>query len=116
MARKRIPRGTPQPTLNSLLKQRLGIRVNSKVKLGRVDLDVLTEDTKCEGICTPETDGDYRALDSPMSSDFFARGSCGPSLLTRGLVIVKQTLRTEEGRVERVCCLTCARQAGLLKP
>ena len=113
MVTKRKYKPASKPTLNSQLKQRLGVRFNSSIKAGRLELDVLIEDQHCEGICTPETDDDYKALTSPMSSDFFVRGFCGPSQLPRGSVVVKQTLRTEDGKVQHLCCLTCAERVGI---
>ena len=115
MVMKRKDKPAFKPSLSSQLKQRLGIRFNSNIKAGRLELDVLTEDTKCEGICTPETNGDYRALTGPVSSDFFVRGFCGPSQLTRGSVVVRQSLRNDDGvMAERICCLRCATRADVL--
>jgi hypothetical protein len=115
MVTKRKYKPASKPTLNSQLKQRLGVRFNSSIKAGRLELDVLIEDQHCEGICTPETDDDYKALTSPMSSDFFVRGFCGPTQLTRGSVVVRQSLRNDDGAMaERICCLGCAELSGVL--
>ena len=115
MVRKRTTTKSPHQSLNSHLKRKLGLRFSSSYKAGRLELDVLDEDRMCEGISTPVTDEDERNASGPPSSDYRVRGYCGPSLLTRGSVVVKQTLRTDDGTVSRLCCLSCSSTARVIE-
>ncbi len=115
MVRKRTTPKASRQSLNSQLKKKLGIRIRSSTKAGRLELDVLDEDRTCEGICTPLTDEDDRNAPGPPSSDYRVRGYCGLSLLARGSVVVKQTLRTDDGTVSRFCCLTCSSIARVIE-
>lgn len=111
-----IQKKQTQTSLHGLLKQELKIRFNRELQIGRLRLTVITEPTKCEGICTPETEDQYQARLGPPSPDFVVRGYCGPKVIGVGETVVKQTkLSGFDFPIDQTCCLSCALTADVLR-
>lgn len=102
--------------LSSILRNTIQLTSCRELTIGRLEYVVVTEPRSCEGICTPETDEEYMAEGHPpMSWDCVVRGFCGPRTIRFGEVAVRQTkTRGVEYPIDRVCCLECAIQAGVL--
>ena len=102
--------------LSSLLGEILRLTSRRELTIGRLEFVVVNEARNCEGICTPETDEEYMAAGHPpVSWDYVVRGFCGPRTIRFGEVAVHQTKsRGVEYPIDRVCCLDCAIQAGVL--
>lgn len=114
-AQKRKGARTPSPSLHSVLKKELSLRFDRTLTVGKLRLVIMREALQCEGICTPQTDEDYRRSDAPMTSDFYVRGFCGPSIIGENSIAISQTYRDDDGMlVERVCCLDCALKSGFV--
>ena len=94
----------------------LQLKSRREMLIGRIEFVVVRESRNCEGICTPEADEEYMVEDHPpVSWDYLVRGFCGPRVIRFGEVAVHQTkTRGVEYPIDRVCCLDCAMQAGVL--
>lgn len=104
-----------QLSLHDLLKRELGVKFNRETQLGRLRLTVALEPTRCEGICTPETEDEYQARPGPPSPDFVVRRYCGPRTIAVGETVVKQSLlKRFEYPIDQTCCLACAISANVL--
>jgi hypothetical protein len=103
-------------SLHSMLKDELGITFDRDLQIGRLRLVVVSSPRNCEGIATPETDEDYANLQMPMSPDYYVRGFCGPRILLFGEIAIHQTKKAGfDFPLDRICCLHCARQSGVLR-
>ena len=115
MAKKAVKRiKSPTPSLHSVLKRELKLRFNEELRIGQLRLFLLSEPYSCEGIATPECEEEYLQASGPPSPDFIVRGSCGGQEMPIGTVMIRQTLaRGFDFPLDRVCCLSCALQAGV---
>lgn len=99
-----------------MLKKELGLRFVRTLNVGKLRLVIIREALQCEGICTPQNDEDYRVSKAPMTSDFYVRGFCGPSIIKEYSIAVSQSYRDDDGQfIERVSCLSCAIKSGAVQ-
>jgi hypothetical protein len=112
-AAKRIK--SPTPSLHLVLRRELKLRFNPDLQIGQLRLFLLSEPYRCEGIATPGSEEEYLQAPGPPSPDFIVRGSCGGLEMPIGTVMIRQSLvRGFDFPLDRVCCLDCAIQFGVV--
>jgi hypothetical protein len=50
-----------------------------------------------------------------MTSDFYVRGFCGPSIIRENSIAVLQSYKDDDDViVDRTCCLVCSQNSGVI--